>query len=70
MLDMAKKKTQRGGQSGKERDAHTVRFPPGMKQIMEELALKHDRSLTGEIVWAVRQYLGERYADPENGNGA
>jgi predicted transcriptional regulator len=34
----------------------TVRIPTDVADRMRQLAEAHDRSLNGEIVWALRQY--------------
>lgn len=38
-----------------------VRFPLEVMQALRELARKHQRSLNGEIVWIMREYI-ERQA--------
>lgn len=40
----------------------TIRIPAEIAEEMRQLAKRHDRSLNGEIVRALREYAGE-YAD-------
>jgi predicted transcriptional regulator len=36
---------------------HTVRLPHTLREALRALARKHQRSLHGEIVWALRDYV-------------
>jgi len=38
----------------------TVRFPPDVIEVLRPLAQEEDRSLNGEIVQAVREYIAKR----------
>ena len=42
----------------------TVRFPPDVLEALRALAKQEDRSLNGEIVQAVREYLKRRKVRP------
>ena len=35
----------------------TIRFPAEVIVVLRQLAKQHDRSLNGEIVWALREYI-------------
>ena len=35
----------------------TIRFPAEVIVVLRQLAQHHDRSLNGEIVWALREYI-------------
>ncbi|MGO8950429.1 MAG: Arc family DNA-binding protein [Ktedonobacterales bacterium] len=34
----------------------TIRVPLDIAEVLRQLARQHDRSLNGEIVWALREY--------------
>jgi hypothetical protein len=48
----------------------TFRLPQEVADAMRRLAEDHDRSLNGEVVWALRQYIRsqEREAKPGTSN--
>jgi predicted transcriptional regulator len=50
--------------SGMETKRHetklTIRLPTEIAELMRRLAARHDRSLNGEIVWALREYIAQR----------
>jgi predicted transcriptional regulator len=46
----------------REHEPLTVRFPRELLERMRELAARHDRSLNGELVRAVREYI-QRHED-------
>jgi predicted transcriptional regulator len=50
----------------REHEPLTVRFPRELLERMRELAAQHDRSLNGEIVRAVREYV-QRHATEGQG---
>lgn len=45
----------------------TVRFPADVIEALRRLAHQHERSLNGEIVWAVRTYVLQ-HQQPEKDN--
>jgi len=38
----------------------TLRVPPELAEAMKRLAREHDRSLNGELVWAIREYIAHQ----------
>ena len=40
----------------------SIRFPLDVLEMIRKLAKKHERSLNGEVVWALRVYA-ERHQD-------
>lgn len=40
--------------------AINVRFPPDLLAEMRQLAEQNSRSLNGEIVWAIREYVKQQ----------
>lgn len=36
-----------------------TRYPPDLLEELRKLAKEHERSLNGEIVWALRQYVAK-----------
>ena len=52
----------------------SIRFPVNVLERMRELALTHDRSFNGEVVWALREYIRRqpkhrKEVSDENPNG-
>ncbi len=37
-----------------------TRYPPDVLDELRKLAQEHERSLNGEIVWALRQYVEQQ----------
>ena len=37
-----------------------TRYPPDLLEELRKLAQEHERSLNGEIVWALRQYVEQQ----------
>lgn len=37
-----------------------TRYPPDLLGELRKLAQEHERSLNGEIVWALRQYIAQQ----------
>jgi len=37
-----------------------VRFPHDVWSEVKRLAIKHERSFNGEVIWALRVYIGEQ----------
>jgi predicted transcriptional regulator len=35
----------------------TLRVPPEVAETVKRLTREHDRSLNGELVWAIREYI-------------
>lgn len=58
MLDMAEKRDVREGH-------HKVGFvfPVEVTEEMKRLAREHNRSLVGEIVWALREYIARQKSE-------
>ena len=44
----------------KQEKRFSVRFPPDVLEAIRQLAGQEDRSLNGEIVQAVREYIAKR----------
>jgi predicted transcriptional regulator len=38
----------------------TLRAPAELAESMKRLAREHDRSLNGELVWAIREYIARQ----------
>ena len=38
----------------------TMMWPPSVIAAMRQLAQAHNRSLTGEVVWALREYIARQ----------
>ena len=38
----------------------TLRVPPEVADEMKRLAREHDRSLNGELAWAIREYIARQ----------
>jgi hypothetical protein len=34
----------------------SIRFPLDVLEVMRKLAKQHERSLNGEVIWALREY--------------
>lgn len=43
-----------------------LRLPPELAERLRQLARAHDRSLNGELVWALRLYVTAAERDGEN----
>ncbi len=43
-----------------------TRYPPDLLEELRKLAQEHERSLNGEIVWALRQYIAEQQKKDED----
>ncbi len=52
--------------NGMEEIKITVRIPVGIADKIRQFAEDHDRSLNGEIVWALRQYAKREALDDGN----
>lgn len=37
-----------------------TRYPPDLLDELRKLAQEHERSLNGEIIWALRQYVEQQ----------
>ena len=37
-----------------------TRYPPDLLEELRKLAVAHERSLNGEIVWALRQFVEQQ----------
>lgn len=46
---------------------HTVRLPHTLREALRALARKHQRSLHGEIVWALREYVEHQQSRNKEG---
>jgi hypothetical protein len=47
------------------RERHvSIRFPLDVLEVIRKLAKKHERSLNGEVIWALREYA-ERHKDEQ-----
>lgn len=42
----------------------SIRFPLDVLEVIRKLAKKHERSLNGEVIWALREYV-ERHRDEQ-----
>lgn len=38
----------------------TLRVPPEVAETMKQLAREHARSLNGELVWAIQEYIARQ----------
>ncbi|MGI9059968.1 MAG: Arc family DNA-binding protein [Ktedonobacteraceae bacterium] len=43
-----------------------IRFPADLWDHMKKLAQEHDRSLNGEVVWALRHYIQDQEGKDKN----
>lgn len=43
----------------------SLRVPPALAEAMKRLAREHDRSLNGELVRAIREYITRQERKPE-----
>jgi hypothetical protein len=43
-----------------------TRYPPDLLEELRKLAQEHERSLNGEIVWALRQYIAKQQKKDED----
>jgi len=39
-----------------------TRYPPSLLEELRKLAEEHERSLNGEIIWALREYVAQQLA--------
>ena len=42
-----------------------VRFPPDVWEEIKRLALQHERSFNGEVIWALRSYIAQQKGEKD-----
>jgi hypothetical protein len=49
---------------GMEEKKIQVRFPTDVWEAMKQLAIQHERSFNGEVLWALRAYITQQKGEP------